>query len=69
MLRDYEKKTIAEIRENFPQVAKFLDNEIADCYVQYCEMFHGAAWTKTDLNEFVNWATSSPLDAIRAITK
>lgn len=63
-LADYQAKTVRELRNGFPGMRFYLDAEIAQCYSQYCEMFHGASWTKVDSEDFVRWATKSPLDLI-----
>jgi hypothetical protein len=61
----YEAETIRELRCQFESMRNYLDDEIAHAYSLYCETFHGAAWTKVNLEEFVKWATSSPLDSLK----
>ena len=63
-LQDFKAADIRRLREGFPALAKYLDEEIAHCFECFCEMFHGAAWTTVDDAEFVRWATTAPLDRV-----
>jgi len=64
MLEDYEALTVREIRKSYESMRPYLDHEIANAYSYYCELFHAAGWTATDLSKFVLWATTAPIDSV-----
>lgn len=64
-MKSHEAVTLRELRDRFPEVRRYLDNELSQAFRCYCETNHGASWTDADLAEFVRWATTSPLERIR----
>jgi len=67
VLEDYQVADVRRLRENYPEFMGYLDDEIANCFSLYCEMFHAAGWTKVNDDEFVTWATKSPIENMKSI--
>lgn len=67
IFEDYQIKTIKEIRAKFIcTLLRYSDYEIANAYNIYCELFYAAGWTNVDLEHFVKWATTPPIEEINA---
>lgn len=65
VLEDFQKDEIRRLRENFTELRVYLDDEIANCYSLYSEMFYGGAWVSFDDAKFVKWATTTPINSIK----
>lgn len=61
-LKEFQRKDIRQFREKYPQINKYLDEEIANCFSWYCELFHAASWTTVEDNKFIEWAFTLPID-------
>ena len=64
-MHDYQKKTIKSLRGRFPELGKYLDEEIISAYTVYCGLFYAATWTDVSGADFVKWATTAPIDEAR----
>lgn len=57
----YKYETVLKIRAELgPDDNSHTDYQIASAYSEYCEEFHAASWTDTNIAEFVKWATTTP---------
>jgi hypothetical protein len=62
LMDESQKHDIRMLRQNFPVLAPYMDEDIARCYSEYCEEFHGASWTSVNSSAFVEWATTKPIE-------
>ena len=60
VLKDYQADDIRRLRQSFTELRGYLDDEIANCYSLYSEMFHAAGWGTFDDAAFVKWDSLYP---------